>query len=62
MNPDHFRPGDARNIEPSANARQFATTTFDYFTALTQAGFTERQALAVIGSVLAARTPREGDK
>ncbi|MBF6410926.1 hypothetical protein [Nocardia farcinica] len=62
MNPDHFRPGDARNVEPSAHARTFATTTFDYFTALTQAGFTERQALAVIGSFLAALTPREGDK
>lgn len=41
-------------IEPSADAREFAAATFQIYMALTLEGFTEQQALAIIGQMLAA--------
>lgn len=40
--------------EPNAQSRQFAATMRNLFTALTQANFTEQQALVIIGQVIAA--------
>lgn len=42
-------------IEPSAVMRTFAATTFDMFNALILEGFTERQALVIIGQVIASQ-------
>lgn len=41
-------------IEPSADARIFAKACDQAFVALTLEGFTERQALAIIGQMIAA--------
>ncbi len=41
-------------VEPSADARQFAAGMLDMFVALQAVGFTEKQALAIIGHVIAA--------
>lgn len=40
-------------IEPAANLRELANTLHQMFVALTQEGFTEQQALIVIGQLLA---------
>jgi hypothetical protein len=40
--------------EPSADLRQLASMLFQTYTALTNEGFTEQQALVVIGQILAA--------
>lgn len=40
--------------EPSSDMRQAARALHETFTALINEGFTERQALAVIGQILAA--------
>jgi hypothetical protein len=52
-------------VEPGASFRAFATQQFQTFVALQQAGFTERQALQIIGMTLAALastlTPPEDD-
>lgn len=47
--------------EPSSDARQFAARLRDLFVALTAEGFTERQALIMIGQVLANLRPDEDD-
>ena len=44
--------------EPNADMRVLATTLWQMFVALTQEGFSEQQALVVIGQMLAANTPR----
>lgn len=41
-------------VEPSADAREFAKACHQIFVALTLEGFTEQQALAVIGQMIAA--------
>ena len=38
-------------IEPSADARQFAGVCYQVFTALRLEGFTEQQALVIIGQM-----------
>lgn len=43
--------------EPSADLRALASTLWQMFVALTSEGFTERQALVVIGQVLSANRP-----
>jgi hypothetical protein len=43
-------------IEPNADARQFAGICFQFFTALILEGFTEQQALIIIGQMIAANT------
>lgn len=40
--------------EPNADLRQLASTFWQMFVALTMEGFTEKQALAIIGQVIAA--------
>ena len=40
-------------IEPSADLREMAKGLHDQYVALTQAGFTSHQALAIIGHILA---------
>lgn len=41
------------NVEPSADARQAARALRDQFLALVKEGFTEHQALVIIGQILA---------
>jgi hypothetical protein len=41
-------------IEPNAELRTLANTLHQMFVALTQEGFTEQQALVIIGQILAA--------
>jgi len=41
-------------IEPSADAREFAGACFQIYTALTLEGFSEQQALVIIGQMIAA--------
>lgn len=41
-------------FEPSASARAFGMVNRDMYEGLVQAGFTERQALTIIGQVIAA--------
>ena len=49
--------------EPSAGARQSATVLWDNFRALTQAGFTEAQALHVLGVMMGtAIAGQQGDR
>jgi hypothetical protein len=43
-------------VEPTADARTFAATCFQFYTALTMEGFTEQQALIIIGQMIAANT------
>lgn len=47
--------------EPSADIRQAASAMHEIFTALTDEGFTETQALVILGQMLAAnqRPPEE---
>lgn len=46
--------------EPSADLRTTANMLRQTFVALTNEGFTERQALVIIGQILAAYAPRGG--
>lgn len=56
MNPNNIPPtGGPR--EPSANSRQSARALRDYFLALIAEGFTEDQALRLIGAIMAANNP-----
>ena len=41
-------------VEPNADAREFAKACYQIFVALTLEGFTEQQALIVIGQMIAA--------
>lgn len=41
-------------IEPTADAREFAKACHQIFVALTLEGFTEQQALIIIGQMIAA--------
>lgn len=41
-------------MEPSANLRQFASAARQMFIALVNEGFTERQALSIVGTAIAA--------
>lgn len=43
-------------IEPSADLRQIASTLMQMYVALTNEGFSERQALAIIGQCIASST------
>lgn len=43
-------------IEPAADLRQLASMLRQTFLALTQEGFTEQQALIIIGQILAANS------
>jgi hypothetical protein len=43
-------------IEPAADLRQLANTLRQTFLALVQEGFTEQQALTIIGQILAAQS------
>ena len=52
-------PKDPR-IEPNAEMRTLASALWQMFTALTQQGFTEAQALVIIGQTLAAATAKAG--
>ncbi len=45
-------------IEPAADTREMASALRQTFIALTQEGFTEQQALAIIGQILAAHGGR----
>jgi hypothetical protein len=42
--------------EPAANLRQLASVLHQTYTALVAEGFTEQQALTIIGMILAAQT------
>jgi len=44
-------------IEPAADLREMANILRQYFIALTQEGFTEHQALQIIGTTIAAGNP-----
>ena len=46
--PDEFLHVTRPKVEPAQEVRQAAVLMFEYFTALTDAGFTERQALKII--------------
>ena len=46
--------------EPTSNMRQFARSNFDMFQAHMQAGFTEYQALTIIGMTIAAAFREDG--
>jgi hypothetical protein len=46
-------------IEPSADLRQMAATLHGMYVALMQEGFTEREALVIIGQILAANAKGE---
>jgi hypothetical protein len=42
--------------EPAADLRQLASVLFQTFVALTNEGFTEQQALIIVGQILAANS------
>jgi hypothetical protein len=46
-------------IEPSADLRTFASWMRQTYVALTLEGFTEREALVIIGQLLAANRPQQ---
>lgn len=48
-------------LEPSAAARGFAAYCFQTFTALRLEGFTESQALTIVGQVIATAALTQGD-
>lgn len=52
MTPESFNSAGGP-FEPSSVARTFAATLYDNYRALTAEGFTESQALQIIGAVLA---------
>lgn len=54
MTPDQFNPSPGAKVKPSAAARKMGGACFDNFTGLVQAGFTEHQALHIIGVILSA--------
>jgi len=43
-------------VEPNADARVFAGMCFQWYTALVLEGFTEAQALVIVGQLIAAAT------
>lgn len=47
-------------VEPTADARAFAAICHQYFTALTLEGFTEQQALVIVGQIVAAAAATNG--
>lgn len=47
-------------VEPSADQRRFARTMYAQFVALTRSGFTEPQALTVIGSMITGASASAG--
>lgn len=47
--------------EPSAGARQMARAIRDIFAALMAEGFSEQQALAILGTVIAAQIGKSSD-
>lgn len=47
-------PSDRPKREPSADLRQSASQTHELYTALVDEGFTEAQALQLLGTMLAA--------
>lgn len=53
MNPEHFSASGGK-YEPTSVARAFARTLRDQYMALTAEGFTEAQALQIVGTILAA--------
>jgi hypothetical protein len=54
MNPEHFHSSGGK-YEPTANSREFARVIRDLFMGLVSEGFTEPQALSIIGTVVAAK-------
>lgn len=54
MRPDHFAPDPSAKVEPTAAARRFAANIHDNFAALVQSGFTESQALQILGYAVTA--------
>ncbi len=46
-------------VEPSADLRQAASLIRQTYIALVAQGFSEQQALIVVGQVIAANTPRD---
>lgn len=44
-------------VEPSANLRHLASALMQTYTALTMEGFTDHQALVIIGQILSANRP-----
>lgn len=48
-------------IEPSAALRTFAKTNYEMFVALTLEGFTEKQALVIIGQFMSAAMNGDAD-
>lgn len=46
--------------EPAADLRQLASTVWQTFVALQAEGFSEKQALTIIGQMLAAASPEDG--
>lgn len=49
-------------VEPSADDRQAAKAMFSMFTALTDEGFSEQQALVILGQMLAGAAQAAGDQ
>lgn len=46
--------------EPSSDLRQAASQLFELFVALIDQGFTEQQALIVVGQVISANSGKDG--
>jgi hypothetical protein len=63
MGPEGFNPNIFRTAggpsEPTSDARQFARFTHDHFVALIGEGFTEDQAMRIIGMLF--RANRSGE-
>ena len=49
-------------VEPPAETRAAAKVTFEIFVALVNEGFTDAQALQIVGSMLAAQIQKPEDK
>lgn len=58
MTESFFNPPGRGAVEPSADARMFARNMHGLYIALTLEGFTEAQALQIIGMTIAASTLR----
>ena len=46
------------NTEPSADLRLMASTLWQMYVALTKEGFSEKQALTIIGEIIASMMPK----